>query len=86
MDESPTLSDVVESAVRAFLSTESVPAVLTGFVLVAEVAWADAEGTVSLSVTGSDDQALNRTLGLLSYGEEWVRDDIRRSFMCEHDE
>lgn len=78
MDES-SLSDMVIEAISAYYANTGRPGIVTSFVLVAEAVRED--GSVSAAVAYPDDQALSRSLGLIGYGEEWIRDDVRNSFM-----
>lgn len=75
-----SLAEAIESVVSDFLSDSEVPTILTGFALVLETVQATEDAMTVLSLCAPDDQPANRTLGLIAYGEEWVRDDIRRSF------
>ena len=78
MDENLTPADVVLRALSDFYATAENPGMVTSFVVIAETARAN--GDVSVIVAAPDTQPYTQTLGLIGFGEEWVRDDMRTSF------
>lgn len=73
MDENPTLSEAVISAISNWLGNASLA---TGFLLV--IPTVDADGTFSTFVVKPDDQPPPTSLGLIGFADEFIRDDIRR--------
>ena len=78
--EDSSLSDVVMNAIGSYFAAKGDGGMVNGFVVVAEVMRLD--GTVSMTFCCPESQPLYRNLGLLSYGEEWTRDDVRASFLA----
>lgn len=74
------ISDSVLSALSDSISAEDNPGMVNAFVLVYETLRED--GSVTMGVAYPDEQTLARSLGLIGYGEEWVRDDLQRSFIA----
>lgn len=86
MDENTSLSQVVMDSVSDFLTGDNA-AMVTGFVIVTEAL--NADGDTSLRVVVAPGQPIQRSMGLLSYGTEWVKDDLRRimeAFVLEDEE
>lgn len=79
MDDGTSFSDQILEAVSAALSAVMDGSVIvTGFVLAAE--FISGEGDVELTVTHPSEQSTARTLGLVGFADEWIRDDMRVSF------
>lgn len=51
---------------------------VTGFVLAVE--GFESDGAQGATVIHPESQPTYRTLGLLGWADEWVRDDVRRAF------
>ena len=77
--EDSSLSDAVMNAITSYFAATG-GGMVNSFVAVAEVMRAD--GTVSMTFCCPESQPLFRNLGLLAYGEEWTRDDVRNSFLA----
>ena len=67
-------------AISEYYANSDSPGIVTSFVVIAEAVRGD--GSVSAAVAYPSDQALSRSLGLIGYGEEWIRDDVRNSFLA----
>lgn len=78
MDENPTLSEAVFSAIAEWLGDSGMP---TGFIAV--VPTMDSDGSSSLRVLQPDNQPYHTSLGLIEFAGEYVRDDIRTAFLAE---
>lgn len=78
MDENPTLSEAVFSAISNWLGDD---ALATGFFLM--VPTMDADGGQSVRVCAPDTQPFHISLGLIAFAEEYVRDDIRTAFLAD---
>lgn len=79
MDENPTLSEAVFSAISNWLGEDGLA---TGFLLVFPTV--DADGSFTTVVCKPDDQPPPTSLGLIGFAEEFIRDDIRRSWYSDH--
>jgi hypothetical protein len=78
VDENPTLSEAVFSAISNWLGDDGLA---TGFFLV--VPTMDSDGGSSVRVVAPDQQPYHVSLGLLGFAEEYVRDDIRTAFLAD---
>jgi hypothetical protein len=79
MDES-SLSDAILNAISENVGSMEVSGLVGAFVVVSEIMWEN--GAVTTTTTYPPEQPLSRTLGLIGYGEEWIRDDVRNSFLA----
>ena len=77
--EDSSLSDIVMDSISSYFAAKG-GGMVSSFVVVAEVMRAD--GTVSMTFCCPESQPLFRNLGLLAYGDEWARDDVRNSFLA----
>lgn len=74
-DETPTLSDAVFATISDWFTAAGRPGIVTSFVLVTERLRED--GHAGLTVVTPHDQTPARTLGLVGWADEEVRDEIR---------
>lgn len=74
MSESP-IASAVQDALSEVLQKGDSPAFLTGFLTLA--AAVDDEGQSCLYVLRPPDQPTHVSLGMVTYLDEWFRDDVR---------
>lgn len=75
MEDQPSLSDAVLTAISDWFTKAGSPGIVTGFALAMERVRED--GNPGITVVTPDDQSPARTLGLVGWAEEHTRDEIR---------
>lgn len=76
MSDPTSMSEAISEAAAEYLSAQESKGMVTGFFAV--VAYSDIEGVSRLMVCSPEAQEFPTTLGLLEFGKEWVKDDLRR--------
>ena len=71
-DEPVSLGEFIDHAVREFAATNG-GSMATSFVCIVERY--DVDGNCILTMVAPDEQPTHRSLGLVSYANEWYRDD-----------
>jgi hypothetical protein len=80
LPEEISFSEHILEAISGVVADSGVNALVSGFVLVTQIITED--GDTQVMVTHPDGQGMPLSLGLTNFAEEWIRDDMRRSFEC----
>lgn len=88
MSENLSMTDRIYDAISKDLADFEVAGIPTSFLLVGTFVAED--GVSRTFVVTAEGQDSSRSLGLVGYAEEWIRDDIRAAmaadFCCDEDE
>jgi hypothetical protein len=73
-----SFSEQILEAISSVIVDSGASAIVSGFLLVTQIIAED--GDTQVLVTHPDNQGMPASLGLCGFAEEWIRDDMRRTF------